>query len=187
MRIYSIPFEVELSSGLFTDATEDFQSDANKSSYKDRMWSSYFISNCKKYGTMQSSPLLRNNKIWHTHTHTKQTKYTKWICKIHISMQHVTQIHQNINLYQYIDMINLADVFTVLRNISFIWHICLYIHVTALSGTSSLDGAIPLASRDNSPLHFRTRPRWVDSCHFHDLLISPWRWTEINNKRNHFL
>lgn len=37
-------------------------------------------------------------------------------------MQHVTQIHQNINLYQYIDMINLADVFTgtVLRNISFI-------------------------------------------------------------------
>lgn len=120
-------------------------------------------------------------------THTKQTKYTKWICKIHITMQHVTQIHQNINLYQYIHMINLADVFTVLRNISFIWHICLYIHVTALSGTSSLDGAIPLASRDNSPLHFRTRPRWVDSCHFHDLLISPWRWTEINNKRNHFL
>lgn len=37
MWIYSIPFEVELSSGLFTDATEDFQSDANKSSYKNRM------------------------------------------------------------------------------------------------------------------------------------------------------
>lgn len=37
MWIYSIPFEVELSSGLFTDATEDFQSDANKSSCKDRM------------------------------------------------------------------------------------------------------------------------------------------------------
>lgn len=37
MRIYSIPFDVELSSGLFTDATEDFQSDENKSSYKNRM------------------------------------------------------------------------------------------------------------------------------------------------------
>lgn len=75
MRIYSIPFEVELLSGLFTDATEDFQSDANKSSYKDRMWSSYFISNCKKYVTMQSSPFLRNNKIWHTHTHKTNKIY----------------------------------------------------------------------------------------------------------------
>lgn len=136
--------------------------------------------------SMQSSPLLINNKIWLTHTH-KTNKIYKMI--LQNSYINATR-HPNpskYNLYQYIDMINLADVFTVLRNISFIWHICLYIHVTALSGTSSLDGAIPLASRDNSPLHFRTRPRWVDSCHFHDLLISPWRWTEINNKRNHFL
>lgn len=123
-----------------------------------------------------------------SHTHKTNKIYKMILQNSYINAtRHVTQIHQNINLYQYIHMINLADVFTVLRNITFIWHICLYIHVTALSGTSSLDGAIPLASRDNSPLHFRTRPRWVDSCHFHDLLISPWRWTEINNKRNHFL
>lgn len=95
MRIYSIPFEVELSSGLFTDATEDFQSDANKSSYKNRMWSSYSISNFKnRYAVLISHQKQQN--LTHTHTHKTNKIYKMILQNSYINATH----HPNPSKYK---------------------------------------------------------------------------------------